>query len=365
LKYSNNLQKFRPLMHLLNHINDLLLQPNTNLSAGEAKAKTWKVFPSNQTETAARSMGWIAAASILWSPLWAPSLRVLPEKSGRRSKHGICRRRVSGGFADPAGAARHHRPISRCRHWVSAGQWQMNDIGRNHGVLGGPGIPKCNPWVSPECARLHPSLFKEGPAAAKGAMMKSMFLTSVAALSVLTASAAHADELPKIFLGTWCTDMPFRESKDGMVRHWRKGGWGAQQDECDSKSALDLGRHGGGSQDYSFRITSVKKTWFVFPEAYGERPVRVWLISFKSESEGRCGYGTYMFEYDARRDLLFIKTWQSKSWTCKGTDWRPKLSASEEAERCLRLHPDEEQRCADEYKRRTGRGLCGVNAECE
>jgi hypothetical protein len=32
-------------------------------------------------------------------------------------------------------------------HWISPGQWQMNDIGRNHGVLGGPGIPKCNPWV--------------------------------------------------------------------------------------------------------------------------------------------------------------------------------------------------------------------------
>jgi hypothetical protein len=48
-------------------------------------------------------------------------------------------------------------------HWVSSGQWQMNDIGRNHGVLGGPGIPKCNPWVSPECARLHPSLFKKVP----------------------------------------------------------------------------------------------------------------------------------------------------------------------------------------------------------
>ena len=31
-------------------------------------------------------------------------------------------------------------------HWVSPGQWQMNDIGRNRGVLGGPGIPKCNPW---------------------------------------------------------------------------------------------------------------------------------------------------------------------------------------------------------------------------
>jgi hypothetical protein len=30
-------------------------------------------------------------------------------------------------------------------HWVSPGQWQMSDIGRNHGVLGGPGIPRCNP----------------------------------------------------------------------------------------------------------------------------------------------------------------------------------------------------------------------------
>src|SRR5262249_41491251 len=48
-------------------------------------------------------------------------------------------------------------------HWVSPGQWQMNDIGRNHGVLGGPGIPKCNPWVSPECARLHPGLFNKVP----------------------------------------------------------------------------------------------------------------------------------------------------------------------------------------------------------
>jgi hypothetical protein len=48
-------------------------------------------------------------------------------------------------------------------HWVAPNQWQMNDIGRNHGVLGGPGIPKCNPWVSPECARLHPSLFNKVP----------------------------------------------------------------------------------------------------------------------------------------------------------------------------------------------------------
>jgi hypothetical protein len=48
-------------------------------------------------------------------------------------------------------------------HWVAPGQWQMNDIGRNHGIIGGPGIPKCNPWVSPECARLYPSLFNKVP----------------------------------------------------------------------------------------------------------------------------------------------------------------------------------------------------------
>ena len=48
-------------------------------------------------------------------------------------------------------------------HWVALGQWQMSDIGRNHGTIGGPGIPKCNPWVSPECARLYPSLFNKVP----------------------------------------------------------------------------------------------------------------------------------------------------------------------------------------------------------
>jgi hypothetical protein len=48
-------------------------------------------------------------------------------------------------------------------HWVGPNQWQMNDIGRNHGVVTEPGMPKCNPWVSPECARLYPSLFKKVP----------------------------------------------------------------------------------------------------------------------------------------------------------------------------------------------------------
>src|SRR5262249_6156906 len=44
-------------------------------------------------------------------------------------------------------------------HIVNGNQWQMNDIGRNHGVVGGL-MPKCNPHVSPECARLHPCLLK-------------------------------------------------------------------------------------------------------------------------------------------------------------------------------------------------------------
>jgi hypothetical protein len=44
-------------------------------------------------------------------------------------------------------------------HIVNGNQWQMNDIGRNHGVVGGL-MPKCNPHVSPECARLYPCLLK-------------------------------------------------------------------------------------------------------------------------------------------------------------------------------------------------------------
>jgi hypothetical protein len=41
------------------------------------------------------------------------------------------------------------------------GQWQLPDRGRNHGVVGGPGMPKCNPHVSDECRRLYPSLLKK------------------------------------------------------------------------------------------------------------------------------------------------------------------------------------------------------------
>src|SRR5262249_40795949 len=48
-------------------------------------------------------------------------------------------------------------------HWVAPGQWQMNDIGRNHGNIGGPGIPKCNPWVPRKWSRLYPGLFKRVP----------------------------------------------------------------------------------------------------------------------------------------------------------------------------------------------------------
>ena len=41
--------------------------------------------------------------------------------------------------------------------------WQVREIGRNHGVVTGPGIPKCNPHVSDECRRLYPSLLKKVP----------------------------------------------------------------------------------------------------------------------------------------------------------------------------------------------------------
>jgi hypothetical protein len=48
-------------------------------------------------------------------------------------------------------------------HWVSRGQYQMNDVGRNHGIVSGASIPKCNPWISAECARLYPGLFNKVP----------------------------------------------------------------------------------------------------------------------------------------------------------------------------------------------------------
>jgi hypothetical protein len=39
--------------------------------------------------------------------------------------------------------------------------YAMGDNGRFHGYLGTGGLmPKCNPHVSPECARLHPCLLK-------------------------------------------------------------------------------------------------------------------------------------------------------------------------------------------------------------
>ena len=39
--------------------------------------------------------------------------------------------------------------------------YAMGDKGRFHGYLGTGGlIPKCNPHVSPECARLYPCLLK-------------------------------------------------------------------------------------------------------------------------------------------------------------------------------------------------------------
>jgi hypothetical protein len=43
------------------------------------------------------------------------------------------------------------------------GTYKMEDYGRFHGYLRGGLMPKCNPWVSPECARLYPGLFKIVP----------------------------------------------------------------------------------------------------------------------------------------------------------------------------------------------------------
>jgi hypothetical protein len=44
------------------------------------------------------------------------------------------------------------------------GTWALPDIGRFHGYIGrGNLMPKCNPWVSPECARLYPTLFNKVP----------------------------------------------------------------------------------------------------------------------------------------------------------------------------------------------------------
>jgi hypothetical protein len=46
---------------------------------------------------------------------------------------------------------------------LQPGQWQLPNYGRNHGVVGGPGMPKCNPHVSEECRRLYPSLLNKVP----------------------------------------------------------------------------------------------------------------------------------------------------------------------------------------------------------
>ena len=43
------------------------------------------------------------------------------------------------------------------------GTWAMSNRGRFHGYLSGGLMPKCNPWVSPECARLHPNLLRYVP----------------------------------------------------------------------------------------------------------------------------------------------------------------------------------------------------------
>jgi hypothetical protein len=43
------------------------------------------------------------------------------------------------------------------------GVWSLPNYGRSHGVVTGPGMPKCNPHVSEECRRLYPSLLKKVP----------------------------------------------------------------------------------------------------------------------------------------------------------------------------------------------------------
>src|SRR5262245_6782176 len=43
------------------------------------------------------------------------------------------------------------------------GTWALADKGRFHGYLNTPLMPKCNPWVSSECARLYPTLFNKVP----------------------------------------------------------------------------------------------------------------------------------------------------------------------------------------------------------
>jgi hypothetical protein len=59
-------------------------------------------------------------------------------------------------------AAIYHAEAQDARR-LPDGTWQMQNYGRNHGVLSGPGIPKCNPHVSDECRRLYPSLMKKVP----------------------------------------------------------------------------------------------------------------------------------------------------------------------------------------------------------
>jgi hypothetical protein len=52
--------------------------------------------------------------------------------------------------------------------WRKDGTWQMQNYGRNHGILSGPGMPKCNVNVSEECRRLYPQLLKIVPKPDRG-----------------------------------------------------------------------------------------------------------------------------------------------------------------------------------------------------
>jgi hypothetical protein len=59
-------------------------------------------------------------------------------------------------------AATYHAEAQDAR-FLKDGTWQMQNVGRNHGVVNSPGMPKCNPHVSDECRRLYPSLMKKVP----------------------------------------------------------------------------------------------------------------------------------------------------------------------------------------------------------
>jgi hypothetical protein len=57
-------------------------------------------------------------------------------------------------FASPSegGAGRNHGVVGAAVHTQKL--WQLRDVGRPHGYVTEPGMPKCNPSISEECRRL-------------------------------------------------------------------------------------------------------------------------------------------------------------------------------------------------------------------